>query len=195
MPQYPTHSWFKKATAWQEKSAMATQYSSLKSQEPSNDGDSASCIDESLDIETTTFISRQRRRWRGFHTALTAILVIVATVQAVLLLRPPLKSDWPVPDCQLQDSLQTFLLTLRAVKTHSTKFQREFEWEFSPKSLELWSNAIPGSGLVAIKNPERYGLQKGLETSAPNSMVYGVQVTHEYHCLVSYLLERIPDHD
>ena len=58
------------------------------------------------------------------------------------------------------------------------------DFEFGETATELWDAILPNSGLVAVENPERYGLAPGLVTEKPNSMVYGVSVTHEYHCLV-----------
>lgn len=63
-------------------------------------------------------------------------------------------------------------------------FEEQSDWEFSPQAHDLWAGVIPNSGLIAIKNPERYNLKHGLETSAEASEVYGLQVTHEFHCLV-----------
>ena len=39
--------------------------------------------------------------------------------------------------------------------------------------------------MIAVQNPAQYGLKQGLETFAPDSMAYGLTVTHQYHCLVS----------
>jgi Mycotoxin biosynthesis protein UstYa len=36
---------------------------------------------------------------------------------------------------------------------------------------------------VLIENPSQYGLGPGLQTTAKNAQVYGIAVTHQYHCL------------
>ena len=74
---------------------------------------------------------------------------------------------------------------MATVKTRPTVFYRQHDWEFTPQAIKLWNSVIKGSGLVAIKDPEQYGLKEGVATSAPDSMVYGVSFTHQYHCLVS----------
>ena len=35
-----------------------------------------------------------------------------------------------------------------------------------------------------IKHPEQYNLEPGIGTMEPDASVYGVAVTHQYHCLV-----------
>jgi hypothetical protein len=57
------------------------------------------------------------------------------------------------------------------------------DWEYSPQSNELWAGINPNSGLVLIEDPDQYGLGPGLQTSAKNAQVYGISVTHQYHCL------------
>lgn len=57
------------------------------------------------------------------------------------------------------------------------------DWEYSPQSHGLWAGLIPNSGLVLIENPDQYGLGPGLQTYAKNAQVYGIAVTHQYHCL------------
>jgi hypothetical protein len=36
---------------------------------------------------------------------------------------------------------------------------------------------------VLIENPSQYGLGLGLQTIAKDAQVYGIAVTHQYHCL------------
>jgi hypothetical protein len=57
------------------------------------------------------------------------------------------------------------------------------DWEYSPQSHDLWAALVPNSGLVLIEKPDQYGLGPGLQTSAKNAQVYGITVTHQYHCL------------
>ncbi|MCJ1329549.1 hypothetical protein MMC10_006229 [Thelotrema lepadinum] len=97
------------------------------------------------------------------------ILATLVIVQSIFLLRAFQVAGraWPVPD----------------FKTDTITFGRRIEWEFSPQAEDLWNGAVSGSGLVAIKNPEQYGLVNGLNTSVASSRVYGITVTHEYHCL------------
>ena len=59
------------------------------------------------------------------------------------------------------------------------------EWEFSPVAHDLWENLIDDSGMVTIPNWKQFGLKPGLKTAVPWAGVYGVVVTHEFHCMVS----------
>ena len=65
-----------------------------------------------------------------------------------------------------------------------TTFASSDEWEFSPVAHDLWENLIDDSGMVTILNWEQFGLKPGLKTAVPGAGVYGVVVTHEFHCMV-----------
>jgi hypothetical protein len=69
------------------------------------------------------------------------------------------------------------------VPRHSRNFTRQVDWEYSSQSHDLWAGLIPNSGLVLIEDPNRYNLGPGLSTTAENAQVYGIAVTHQYHCL------------
>jgi hypothetical protein len=69
------------------------------------------------------------------------------------------------------------------VHRHTTNFTRQMDWEYSPQSYDLWASLIPSSGLILIEDPDQYGLGPGLQTYAENAQVYGIAVTHQYHCL------------
>jgi hypothetical protein len=70
------------------------------------------------------------------------------------------------------------------VPTHPHEFTRQLDWEYGPLSQDLWDSLIPNSGLFLVEKPDQYkGLGTGLETAAEDAQVYGVAVTHQYHCL------------
>lgn len=69
-------------------------------------------------------------------------------------------------------------------------FHRQREWQSGPAANELWHNLVPGNtGVVMIKNPERYGLQPGLETEVEGAGVYTLSGAHQSHCIVSSKLD------
>lgn len=101
-------------------------------------------------------------------------------------------TDPEIPSASLFVSQYQFYFCILAdsylgVPLHSQVFSRMLDWEYGPGSDELWASLIPNSGLVMIKYPEQYNLEPGIETMEPDASVYGVAVTHQYHCLVGVL--------
>ena len=75
-------------------------------------------------------------------------------------------------------------LITSSVKTITKTFRQEADWEYHPKAERLWNSVLPSAGLVLIEDWQTHGLNPGLESKNPNGNVYGVSVTHQYHCLV-----------
>lgn len=144
-------------------------YSHLKEQETSNHTSPSAYQDDDIETGTEQLHTHQRPRPLAPRRA-TIVLTIVVAIQSVMLFAQQptrLAHNSPVPE---------FALNI-------TSFEEQPDWEFSPQASDLWAGVIPTSGLIAIKYPERYSLKHGLETSAEASEVYGLQVTHEFHCL------------
>lgn len=106
---------------------------------------------------------------------------------------PPPKPKSPVPDCtsqyrrelpQIRPSNKKWLILTSAVPLKPVLFDFSPTYESGPDSDALWDAVIPAGGLIAIKHPEQYNLKKGLPTIIPDAQIFGVSVTHQFHCLV-----------
>ena len=74
------------------------------------------------------------------------------------------------------------------VPTQPVAWHREMNWEFGPDADDLWDTVLPGGGLILVDRPGQYDLPTGLETVVENAAVYGVSVTHQFHCIVSSII-------
>lgn len=64
---------------------------------------------------------------------------------------------------------------------------RLFSQPSTPEVDEAWDSLLPTDrGMIAIENPEHYGLPAGLESS-DGKHTYGLTWTHQFHCLVSVI--------
>ncbi|MCJ1358910.1 MAG: hypothetical protein MMC33_008910 [Icmadophila ericetorum] len=158
-------SWLPRSMSWKERSASVTRYDPVQREEFNEKGSSSST--DGLDSEITWVSPRQtvsKRFAYGIISFLCAVIVLLSVLVAILIPKTP-KS--PIP----------------YFPTHTEIFSRRLDWEYGPGSDDLWAGLIPNSGLVMIKYPEKYGLQTGIHTMEPNAAVYGVAITHQYHCL------------
>ncbi|CAF9929509.1 MAG: hypothetical protein GOMPHAMPRED_005427 [Gomphillus americanus] len=58
------------------------------------------------------------------------------------------------------------------------------EWEYGPRSADLWNSVLGNKGFVLINDWKRYGLKDGIGSKVPGAGIYGISATHQFHCIV-----------
>ncbi|MCJ1231662.1 hypothetical protein MMC12_008341 [Toensbergia leucococca] len=103
----------------------------------------------------------------GLDALLSLVIIVLLIVNA---LRIPRATKSPIPDFPTKPDIWTR--------------HKGLEFEFGPGSYERWNEVIPGgTGFILIDQPRQYDLPPGLPTVVEDAEVYGVSVTHQFHCI------------
>jgi len=158
-------SWLQQTMRWKRDTSSC--YNLVHGEYASEKSSASSVEVPFLDSHEIRQIRKQTMPKRTAMTIIGFLSTLVLVLTILLLLQSPNKKRSPVPDFPYETKV----------------FTPDDDWEWSPKTDELWNAVLPNAGLIAIENWQDYGLKPGLKTRVDNSLVYGVSVSHQFHCL------------